>query len=273
MPDLIVADTLCTRCGACVATCPPRIIELPKGGHLPRFTATGAARCIICGHCEAVCPTGALAVDDPRLDPTTYPPPQAPLAPEDLDAYLRMRRSIRRFRPEPVPRETIEALLDVVRYAPSSSNRQAVKWLVIHDTAEVRRLTGLVVDWFRSRLSDDSSPNRKTLAAMIRSWRNGSDPICRNAPHLVIPYTARQHSLAPVDAAIATAHLEIAAPAHGVGTCWGGYFQMAAEGWEPLRHALNLPHGHHPECALLLGYPAANYHRPPRRNRLDVIWR
>ncbi|ABB33210.1 nitroreductase [Geobacter metallireducens RCH3] len=271
MPDLIVTGSLCTRCGACVATCPARIIELPKG--VPRFTATGEARCIICGHCEAVCPTAALTVNDPRLDPTVPPPPEAPLPPEILDAYLRMRRSIRRFRTEAVPRKTIESLLDVVRYAPTSSNRQAVRWLVIHDTAEVRRLTGLVIDWFRSRLADPSCPNRTTLAAMIRSWNNGSDPICRNAPHLVIPCTPRQHSLAPFDATIAAAHLEIVAPAHGIGTCWGGYFQMAAEVWEPLRLALNLSDGYYPECALLLGYPATTYRRPPKRNRLDVTWR
>ncbi|CAG0989803.1 Ferredoxin [Geobacteraceae bacterium] len=274
MPDLIVTGTLCTRCGACVATCPLRIIELPEGSLSPRFTDTGAARCIACGHCEAVCPTSALLVDAPRLDPSTYSPPSTPLAAEDLDAYLRMRRSIRHFRPDPVPRETIEGLLNVVRFAPTGSNRQGIKWLVIHDTAEVRRLTGLAVDWLRSQREGGSRLGPHfNVAGMIRSWRKGNDPICRNAPHLVIPYSDRQHPTADVDSIIAAAHLEIVAPAHGVGTCLGGFFQMAAEAWEPLRQALSLPEGHRPGYTILLGYPVTTYRRPPKRNRLDLTWR
>ncbi len=274
MPELLIADTLCTRCGACVDICPLRIIELPKNGLCPRFSATGADRCIICGHCEAVCPTGALRVDDPRLDSASYPLPLALLGAEELDAYLRMRRSIRHFRPDPVPREDIEALLDVTRYAPSGSNRQMVKWLVIHDTAQVRQLTELAVDWFRTQQNGDSLLSRNfNIAGMVRSWQKGNDPICRNAPHLVIPYTDRQHPTAQVDAIIAAAHLEIAAPAHGIGTCLSGFFQLAAESWEPLQQALDLPEGHRPGYTILLGFPATNFLRPPKRNRLNVSWR
>lgn len=274
MPGLTVSDTACTRCGRCTAICPLRIIQLPPGGLPPRYTDDGAGRCIVCGHCEAVCPTAALTVTGSRLKPAAYPPPPAPLAAADLDAYLRMRRSIRHFRPEPVPRENIEALLDVARYAPTGSNRQGVTWLVIHDTAEVRRLTALAVDWFRSQLEGESPLSRHfNIPAMIRSWRHGNDPICRNAPHLVIPCADRQHPTAAVDAIIAAAHLDLAAPAHGIGTCWCGFFQMAAEAWEPLLRELGLPDGYRPGYTMLLGYPAAAFIRPPRRNRLDVIWR
>lgn len=274
MPDLTISNSLCTRCGVCVDICPMRILELPGKELLPRFTGTGADRCIACGHCEAVCPTGALRMDDPRLDPASYPPQKTLLEAEELDAYLRMRRSIRRFRPDPVPREAIEALLNVVRYAPSGSNRQGVKWLVIHDTSQVRQLTALAVDWFRSQQDSDTLLSRNfNIAGMIRSWQKGNDPICRNAPHLVIPYTDRQHPTAAVDAIIAAAHLEIAAPAHGIGTCLSGFFQMAAESWEPLQQALDLPEGHRPGYTILLGFPATNFLRPPRRNRLNVTWR
>ncbi|RNC72668.1 MAG: 4Fe-4S dicluster domain-containing protein [Desulfuromonadales bacterium] len=274
MPDLIITDAACTRCRECVATCPLRIIELPRGGLPPRFTEDGARRCIICGHCEAVCPTGAIAVDDPRLDPATYQLPNVTLRPEELGAYLRMRRSVRRFRPEPVPRESIVELLEVVRYAPTGSNRQGVKWLIIHDTAEVRRLTGMVVDWLRTQAGSGSPLDRHfNLAGMIRSWKKGNDPICRNAPHLVIAHSARQHPTAAVDAVIAVAHLDVLAPAHGIGTCWCGFFQMATEAWEPLQRALALPEGHRPDYALLLGYPAVSYRRPPKRNRLEIAWR
>lgn len=52
-----------------------------------------------------------------------------------LDA-LRRRRSCRALRPEPVPREALEAILDAARWAPSGGNLQP--WRVIAVTGEER---------------------------------------------------------------------------------------------------------------------------------------
>ena len=42
----------------------------------------------------------------------------------DVEAAVRSRRSIRAFLDKPVPRETLDAILDAARYAPSGSNFQ-----------------------------------------------------------------------------------------------------------------------------------------------------
>jgi nitroreductase len=48
-----------------------------------------------------------------------------------VDDAIRSRRSIRRFLPDPVPRETVEQILEVARWAPSGTNTQPWKVRVL----------------------------------------------------------------------------------------------------------------------------------------------
>jgi len=272
MPDLLIDQSNCTSCGQCRSICPLRVIVLPEFD-VPSYTSGGAERCILCGHCEAICPTGALQVCDPRLEARSHPKVESRLLPQLLADHLRMRRSVRHFRAEPVARTVVEEILDIVRYAPTGANSQCVDWLIIHDTVEVRRLTGLVVDWMRHAAAHPSPLHDYfNFPAMIASWEKGHDPIGRKAPHLAIAHTG-QGVTARTDAYIALAHFDIVAPIFGVGTCWAGFFQFAMEHWPPLQQALNLPAGHQPCYTLLFGTPAVRFRRPPKRKVPTVIWR
>jgi nitroreductase len=62
----------------------------------------------------------------------------------DTGDLFRRRRSIRRYQPEPVPRETLERILEAGRWAPSGANRQPWLFVVVDDRgakAEIRRHT------------------------------------------------------------------------------------------------------------------------------------
>ncbi len=273
MPLLSVNKALCTRCGLCSLACPVNIIRLPEGD-FPRYADDGAERCIICGHCEAVCPSGAVALEDPRLDPKVCSALETGITREQLGSYLRMRRSIRRYRKEPVERGVIEQMLEIVRYAPTGANSQSVGWLVIHDTAELRRLSGLVVDWMRVMAECDTPLHSYfNFAGMVKAWEKGHDPVCRNAPHLLIAHARECAPTARIDAVIALSHLELVAPAFDIGACWAGFFQFATENWKPLMNALELPEGHVPVYAMMFGYPLFPYQRPPKRNPVSATWR
>ena len=58
---------------------------------------------------------------------------------------IRTRRSIRSYKPEPVPKEVLEELLDVCRWAPSGGNAQPWHFAV---------LGGTVLDEIRARLAE-----------------------------------------------------------------------------------------------------------------------
>ena len=49
----------------------------------------------------------------------------------DVLQAIRDRRSIRKFQPDPLPRESIEAILDAGRLAPSGKNRQPWRFVVV----------------------------------------------------------------------------------------------------------------------------------------------
>jgi nitroreductase len=63
---------------------------------------------------------------------------------DDLYALLQSRRSVRRFRPEAPPRALIEKLLEAAIAAPSASNKQPWRFLVVTSGALIARLAAEV---------------------------------------------------------------------------------------------------------------------------------
>jgi hypothetical protein len=59
----------------------------------------------------------------------------------------------------------------------------------------------------------------------------------------------------------------------GLGACWAGYFNLAANVWPALKDALALPEGHAPFGTMLVGRPTYRYQRLPLRNEPQIIWR
>jgi nitroreductase/NAD-dependent dihydropyrimidine dehydrogenase PreA subunit len=274
MPLLEVDREHCHQDSLCADVCPAQIITLHNDHGYPQLVADGAERCIRCGHCVAVCPHGALsheamsAAQCPAIDRGRLPDA------DQVKQFLRARRSIRRFKPEPLDRGLLAGLIDVARYAPSGHNSQPVRWLVVQAPEEVQRLAGLVADWMR-HLMDEKSP---MVAAMhldlvVAAWDKGKDRICRSAPHLVMAHASQANPMAPAAATIALTYLELAVASRGLGACWAGYFNLAANLWPPLKDALGLPEGHSPFGAMLVGHPTYRYQRLPLRKEPRIIWR
>jgi hypothetical protein len=195
----------------------------------------------------------------------------------DFSAYAvwaKARRSIRTFRDEPVPRERIEQLLDVVRYAPSGINLQPVRWLVIHETGKVRELTAGVIAWMRQLVASGAEiAQTLRLGDMLTAWDEGKDRICRGAPHVLIAAGLKEDMAAGQACVIALTHLELAAHAAGLGACWAGYVHLALLQSETVRKSVGMSHRLNPHGAMLLGNPRFAYHRIPVRQRAVVTWR
>jgi nitroreductase len=64
--------------------------------------------------------------------------------PFELMELLRARRSVRRFRSDPVPRDTITTLLEAAVLAPSASNKQPWRFLVVESRDRIRRMATAV---------------------------------------------------------------------------------------------------------------------------------
>jgi nitroreductase/NAD-dependent dihydropyrimidine dehydrogenase PreA subunit len=274
MSLFVVDQEKCKKDHICVDECPAKIIVMKDKDTPPVPVSRAEEFCIQCGHCVAVCPYGALS--HKAMAPDECPPVQKELllSPEQVEHVLRSRRSIRTYKKKVVDRETITKLIDIARYGPSGSNSQPVRWLVIHDNQEVKKLAGHVADWMRFLLKEQSELAMSFhMDRIIKGWDAGMDRICRNAPHVIVTHAPKEDRAAPAACTIALSYLDLAAPSFGLGACWAGYFNTAANLWPPMQEALGLPEGHTSFGAMMIGFPKYAYYRLPLRNEPHITWR
>ncbi|RXE56389.1 nitroreductase [Methanoculleus taiwanensis] len=272
METIFVDQDLCTRCGICSVVCPISIVDAADDHTLPEVREEKAGMCIVCGHCEVSCPSQALLLNVRPDEKVGIPAGAGALSAEGLGVYLQKRRSVRHYTDDPVSRETILQILDIARYAPSGGNGQPVQWLVVHDPENVQKIAGLTVDWMKTLLQS-SHPMSGYVPGLIGAWEAGNDVICRGAPHLLFAHVPEGNPVASVDAIIALTHVDIAAPAFGIGTCWAGFVAMAAASHEPLQRELGLPAGRKSAYAMMFGHPQYRVCGIPRRSPAQVTWR
>ena len=262
----------CTACGICVDRCPMALISSDTEG-MPFLAKEKDESCLLCGHCASSCPSKAIRLEGPLLKESSDPEADGFISADSISAYMASRRSIRNYRPDAVSRELVGKILDAVRYAPTGINRQETKWIIASGSKKVHELAGLTIDWAR-KLVEMKHPMAEQMrfARLIDGWDKGADPICRNAPMLILAYAHKDDRMAPTDGVIALSHFELAAPAFGLGACWAGYFNVAANMYAPLKEALGIPADHIPLGTLMFGYPDEKYLRIPARNAVDMKW-
>jgi len=272
MPLFTVDADKCGRCGACVNVCPGGLLEKKDvEGAVPTPIEKAEEYCIHCGHCVAVCPKGALTLID--VNPEDCEPVNRALHPnpDNLEHYLRARRSIRKYQEHPVPEDILTRLIEIARYGPSGSNKQPVHWLVIE---KPERFAGLVVDWLRLMITQQPEWAQSIqLDRVVAAWEQGINRITRGAPHLIMAHAPKSDRTAQAACTIALTNLTLAAPAFHLGTCWSGYFNTAAGLYPPLVEALGLPSDHQPFGSLVIGFPKFVYHRLPVRKPPPITWR
>ena len=192
---------------------------------------------------------------------------------------LTTTRSIRRYRDEPIPTDALRAVLFAASRAPSGSNRQPFRFVVLTDGAVARDAKALIGAgarraWAAKRAADgydrgsgqvDDSPKTR----MARAMQSYVDDFER-APVLVLPCLARYRDPTPTEGASvypACQNLLLAARALGYGgvlTLWHGLVEAE------LRELLGVPENVFIAATITLGRPAGR-HGPVRRRPLSEL--
>lgn len=259
MPIIEIDAARCCGDALCVRVCPAGCLRMRGDKAAP--VPFSSKLCLNCGHCVAVCPKSAVSIDGQPPDELT--PVQGSVTPEAFSMLARSRRSIRAFRPAPVPHETLAAALDTARYAPTGKNSQDVVWIAVEGDDKLKTLGKLVIDFMRSM------PGTERL---VEAFEQGRDPILRKAPCVVFAHGSTEYGLSAADCAIAMTYCELALHSMGLGTCWAGYVLGAARHNLPVRDFLGLPEGREAYAGLMVGYPALRYQRIPNRKPLRLTW-
>jgi nitroreductase len=152
----------------------------------------------------------------------------------DIHDVFRRRRSVRKYRKQPVPPEAVERCLEAARLAPSWRNGQPWHFIIVREQEAIQQLVR--AGW---------------LGGAINLW-------LKDVPLIVVacadPRPSGQKGDQPyylVDVAIALEHLVLAATAEGLGTCWIGGFNE-----EKVREVLDIPNRIRVVAMTPLGYPA-----------------
>jgi nitroreductase/NAD-dependent dihydropyrimidine dehydrogenase PreA subunit len=268
-----ISPSLCNACGICLAVCPQAILEVGQNDKKPIVNEQTRKRCIACGQCEAFCPENAVTVTGPALRGSTDVDLDQSLTESQIRSVFMRRRSIRNFKAQPVAREVFEKLIDIVQYAPSAVNRQPLSWSVLLSKDKVREAAQGTIDFARSMLESKSAlAAQLNFVGLITSWEQGKDPICRNAPSLVVAHAPKADRMAVTDGVIALTHIELAASAIGLGACWAGYLNIAAGTSPTVKEALGIPEDHSCLGALMIGYPQFKMVRIPKRKAPSINW-
>jgi len=155
----------------------------------------------------------------------------------DVLEAIRGRRSIRQYRPEGVPGQKLNQVLEAGRWAPSAGNRQPWRFIVVRDGELRRRLA-------------DIAPFGRFMA---------------QAPVTIAVVIDLQGSNHPVeDGAAATQNMLLAAHAVGLGACWIGSYGSTYE--DEAKEILGVPADRRLLSLVSLGYAAET----PQKDRMEL---
>lgn len=184
----------------------------------------------------------------------------------DLMQAIYSRRSIRRYKDQPVPRELVQQLLAAAVMAPSGSNSQPWSFVIIQD----------------KELLKEYSDRAKVLA--LEQLRKGSDPhgyqkllsdpgfdIFYNAGTLIIIY-GDQYPTAYADCSLAAQNLMLAAHGLGLGSCWIG-FSLSLCNSPEFKGELGIPENLTAIAPLIIGYPEAVPEVANRKEPKVLVWK
>lgn len=196
-----------------------------------------------------------------------------------LFEILLSRRSIRRYRPDPVPREMIETVLTAAIWSPSAHNRQPWRFAVVQSGEQKEALAKAMGARLRRDSAADGVPAAVIEADAARSYqRITAAPVvialCLSMVDMdVYPDTKRAHNeyvMAVQSVAMAGQNLLLAVEEAGLGACW-----MCAPLFCPdvVRDTLRLPDDWQPQALLTMGYPAEVREKTRHPLEMSVLWR
>lgn len=157
-----------------------------------------------------------------------------------LEEGLKTRRSIRKYKSEPVPEELLNKVFELCRYSPTACNLQSYYYIVIKQREILEKIVSL------------RGPSGKPILA---------------SPYAIAVASKGDVSHRKIqDACIAAYHLMLAAKAYDLGTCW-----VTDMDKDEIKDLLGIPHQDYIACLTPIGYPAEHFPVPERHQVKDFV--
>jgi nitroreductase len=147
----------------------------------------------------------------------------------DIYDLIEKRRSVRTFREDPIPSESMDKLKNAMRLAPSAHNAQPYKFILVTEKE------------LKKQVAEAASSQRFIATApiiVVAVSLTPNDVLSSEVPTYAL------------DIAIALDHLSLVAVEENLGTCWVGSFDQ-----KPIKFALNIPEEYKIGAIMAIGTP------------------
>jgi nitroreductase len=183
----------------------------------------------------------------------------------DVFEAIKTRRSIRKYKTDPISDEDLKKVLQAANWAPSWANTQCWRFIVVHDQNIKKKVAATLM---KVQFSDDLIKNVAADAItqapilIIACAETGIAGYNRDGT----PVTDKDDWLL-FDVALAIQNLTLAARALGLGTVIVGAFDA-----KKTAEILEVPDGYTVVTMTPLGYPDHTGQAPPRKDLTDIIY-
>jgi len=279
----------CKACGICGHVCPRHVTETieREGGKVTIVSPERLDLCMGCGQCAAVCPNRSIQVDG--LDLEEFKPLQElEIEENQLLSLMEQRRSIRRYKDKPVPRDILDRIIEAAHRAPTGTSRRSTGVIVVDKPDILKTLSNLIYELYERLDKALGNPiarffvrlrvGKRMLGTLedfvmpgmrwyIRWYReNRSDEILRDCPALMLFHSPSREPMGEANCVIAAFHAIFMAEVLGIGTCFNDLIPPACNRVPEIRRLLDLPEEREVYASLTLGYPKYRFKRIiPRR--------
>jgi nitroreductase len=204
---------------------------------------------------------------------------------ESLLELVKKRRTTRKFKPDPVPDELIDKIIEVARWAPSGFNTQPWEFIVIKDRKLKDELAQLSAE-YRERYGARLEATREPFLEPLK-LPGGYEPMDWNSAPVFImlcgdtrakiglPMTARNddrecQSIFTSSLAGAFLYMHLAATTLGLATNWVTALQSTLV-HRMVKHVLGLPEALEIFDMMAVGYPAVKPREKLMRDKRTMI--
>ena len=179
----------------------------------------------------------------------------------DVMQAIRDRRSIRKYRSEPVTEEALHTVLEAARWAPSWTNTQCWRLIVVRDLVTKSKLADLLRTGRPEGKNAATEAVRNAPVVVVACAERGLSG-CYSGDRQGVPATDKGEWWFMFDVALAMQNLTLAAYALGLGTVHVGMFDT-----DEVTRILGTPENIAVVELMALGWPDE---KPPIRPRRDI---
>lgn len=209
--------------------------------------------------------------------------------PDIIDVII-SRKSIRRYKPDPVPDEMIDKILEAARWAPTGENYQPWRFIVVRDPETKNKIGDLakigsgsrMTAWYcqghmQKRFEKIQDPQKR--ADVLRLMYSGQvSEFAKQAPLVIAVIGSLMEGSVdvPYDLSAAIENMLLEAHSLGLGACWVHGPVATTRDAKKFKEILGIPTGmgeYKVLAYVAVGWPAEDRKHPrPKKELRDIVY-